>query len=202
MKEFWEARYSEDGLAYGLEPNEFLVSQCQHLEPGMKVLVAGDGEGRNGMWLAQQGLDVTTVDYAQAGVNRAQALAVQFRVPLQALCQDLTEWQWPQSEFDAVVSIYLHFPSVIRPRMHASMLAALKPGGVLILEAFNKNQLNYRSGGPPNVDALFSAELLAQDFSGAEIELLEECVVELNEGKYHVGPGAVVRLILRRPSQK
>jgi cyclopropane fatty-acyl-phospholipid synthase-like methyltransferase len=200
MKEFWEVRYAEEGLAYGLEPNQFLAAQRQYLQPGMKVLVVGDGEGRNGVWLAQQGLDVTSVDYAQAGIIRAKALATQFNVPLQALCQDLTEWQWPQSEFDAVVSIYLHFPSAIRPRMHAAMLAALKPGGVLIMEAFNKEQLNYHSGGPPDADALFSAILLKQDFGGAEITLLEESVVELNEGKYHVGQGAVVRLILRRSS--
>lgn len=199
MKEFWEARYAEEGLAYGVEPNEFLVLQRQYFKPGMKVLVVGDGEGRNGVWLARQGLDVTTVDYAQAGINKAKALATQHNVSLQTLCQDLTEWRWPHAAFDAVVSIYLHFPSAIRPRMHAAMLAALKPGGVLILEAFNKGQLKYRSGGPPGADALFSAELLAKDFSGADIDLLEECVVDLNEGNYHVGPGAVVRLVLHRP---
>lgn len=198
MKEFWEARYSEEGFAYGEKPNEFLVSQKSLLTPGMKALVVGDGEGRNGVWLARQGLEVTTVDYAQAGVKRAQSLAAQYNVSLQAICQDLTEWQWPKAEFDAVVSIYLHFPSAIRPKIHAAMLAALRPGGVLILEAFNKDQLNYRSGGPPTSDALFSADLLKQDFSGARIELLEEKIVELNEGKYHVGSGAVVRLILRR----
>jgi len=197
-QEFWQTRYSEQGSAYGMEANDFLQQQVHQLQPGMKVLVVGDGEGRNGVWLAQQGMQVTTVDYAQAGVDRALVLASERQVSINAICADLNDWQWPQAEFDAVISIYLHFPSALRAQLHQCMLAALKPGGQLILEAFNKNQLDYPSGGPPAADALFSAELLAQDFAAADIELCQESVVELNEGKYHVGPGAVVRLLATR----
>ena len=200
MKEFWDARYSEPGSAYGESANEFLTRQAGRLlAPGMKVLVVGDGEGRNGVWLAQQGMNVTSVDYSEAAVKKARALVAQREVQLNSVCADLNEWFWPQDEFDAVISIYLHFPSAQRPLMHARMLAALKPGGVLIMEAFNKNQLNYPSGGPPVEDALFSVELLKQDFSAALIERCQESVIELNEGKYHVGPAAVVRLIAYRP---
>jgi len=198
QQEFWQTRYSEQGSAYGVQPNEFLQHQLHRLQPGMKVLVVGDGEGRNGVWLAQQGMQVTTVDYAQAGVDRALALASESKVEINAICADLNDWSWPQSEFDAVVSIYLHFPSDIRPQMHQRMLAALKSGGQLILEAFNKDQLAYPSGGPPVADTLYSAELLAQDFSSSDIGLCQESVVELNEGKYHVGLGAVVRLLAAR----
>jgi 2-polyprenyl-3-methyl-5-hydroxy-6-metoxy-1,4-benzoquinol methylase len=198
MKEFWDQRYSEEGSAYGEMPNEFLVTQAERFRPGMSVLVVGDGEGRNGVWLAQQGLDVTSIDYSVAGVQKAQVLAAARDVKLNVICADLNEWAWPQARFDAVVSIYLHFPSVARPQMHARMLEALVPGGVLVMEAFNKAQLEYPSGGPPLEDALFSAELLKQDFVAANIEQCEELVVQLNEGKYHVGPAAVVRLIARR----
>ena len=199
QQEFWQARYSEQGLAYGAEPNEFLQQQLHQLQPGMKVLVVGDGEGRNGVWLAQQGMQVTTVDYARAGVERALALASESKLEINAICADLNDWLWPQAEFDAVVSIYLHFPSELRLLMHQRMLTALKPGGQMILEAFNKDQLDYPSGGPPVADALFSAELLAEDFADAEIAQCQESVVELSEGKYHVGPGAVVRLLATRP---
>jgi len=198
QQRFWQARYSEPGLAYGLKPNGFLQQQAHRLPPGSKVLVVGDGEGRNGVWLAQQGMQVTTVDYAQAGVDRALALASESKVEINAICADLNDWSWPQTEFDVVISIYLHFPSALRPQMHQRMLVALKPGGQLILEAFNKDQLNYSSGGPPVADALFSAELLAQDFASTNMTLCQESVVELNEGKYHVGPGAVVRLLATR----
>ncbi|MDH5301845.1 MAG: class I SAM-dependent methyltransferase [Gammaproteobacteria bacterium] len=199
MQEFWQQRYSEAGLAYGDLPNRFLQSQLHQLPRGGKVLVPGDGEGRNGVWLAQQGFDVTSVDYAQAGVDRSLALAKQRRVKINTVCADLLAWDWPIESFDAVVSIYLHFPSSVRKTIHEKIWRSLKPQGVLLMEAFNKNQLGYPSGGPQTVDALFSAELLQQDFPLAKFVLLEESVVELNEGKYHVGPGAVVRAILRKP---
>lgn len=162
------------------------------------MLVVGDGEGRNGVWLAQQGMQVTTVDYAQAGVERALALANERQVEINAICADLCDWHWPRAEFDALVSVYLHFPSELRPKLHQRMLTALKPGGQVILEAFSKSQLDYPSGGPPVADALFSAEILAQDFADADISLCQESIVELDEGKYHVGPGAVVRLLAKR----
>lgn len=200
MKDFWNERYTEPGYAYGTEANAFLATEARRLQPGMRVLVVGDGEGRNGVWLAQQGLVVTSVDYSLAGVERARRLAAERGVTLDIHCADLNDWPWPTAHFDAVVSIFVHFPSAMRPEMHARMLAALRPGGVLIMEAFNKAQLDYPSGGPPVEDALFSAELLRDDFAAADIELCREQVVQLNEGKYHVGPGAVVRLIAHRPT--
>ena len=199
MKDFWEQRYSEKGWAYGTEPNVFLSAQGAHLKPGMKVLVAGDGEGRNGVWLAQHGLDVLSVDYSSAGLRKARELAIAKGTRLNTECVDLTRWRWPVAAFDVVVSIYLHFAPDVRTVMHRAMLQALKPGGMLILEAFNKNQLQYKSGGPPVAAMLYSGDELRADFTGAHIEILEEEVAELNEGKYHVGPGAVLRLILRKP---
>jgi len=199
MKDFWEQRYSEKGWAYGTEPNQFLSTHSDRLKPGMKALVVGDGEGRNGVWLAQQGLEVLSVDYSAAGLRKARELAIAKGTRVHTECADLTHWQWPVAAFDVVVAVYLHFAPEVRTAMHRAMLQALKSGGVLILEAFNKNQLQYKSGGPQVAAMLFSSDELRADFSGARIELLEETVAELNEGKYHVGPGAVLRLVLTNP---
>ncbi len=198
MKDFWNERYAEPGFAYGTEPNEYLKSRQEWFEPGMKALVVGDGEGRNGVWLASLGVDVTTVDYSQSGVKKAQQLAEDRGVKINAICADLHEWDWPQNEFDIVAAVYLHFPSDVRGRMHEKMLQALKPGGVLVMEAFNQSQLEYNSGGPPVLDMLFSAEALRQDFAQASIIELEEKIVLLDEGPYHSGEGAVVRLFLKK----
>ena len=165
----------------------------------MKALVVGDGEGRNGAWLAQQGLDVMSVDYSQMGLNKAQALAKSKGVTLHTVHADLTHWSWPINEYDLVVAIFIHFSSDIRLRMHQAMLQALKPGGLLIMEAFTKEQLKFKSGGPPVEDMLFTAKLLRNDFQSADIRLLEETYTTLNEGPFHSGEAAVVRLILKKP---
>lgn len=200
MKEFWEQRYTEKGWVYGTEPNEFLLAQKALFPAGAKVLVVGDGEGRNGVWLAQQGLDVTSVDYAASGLRKARELALAKGARLNTMCVDLTQWTWPRAAYDAVVSIYVHFPPAVRAAMHRAMLEALKPNGVLLLEAFNKDQVRYSSGGPRDAAMLYAQEELQNDFAGAQIEHLETAVVNLNEGQYHRGPGAVLRLILRQPA--
>lgn len=197
--DFWNSRYAEPGYAYGTEPNAFLVSQKKYLKPGAKALAVADGEGRNGVWLAQQGLDVLSVDASGVGLRKAQELAAERGVKIQIEKVDLATWSWPELKFDVVVAIYIHFPPEVRSRMHRCLFAALKPGGVLILEAFTPAQLNYKSGGPPVVEMLYTADMLRVDFAGSEILLMEEAVTELAEGKYHHGPAAVVRLVLRRP---
>jgi 2-polyprenyl-3-methyl-5-hydroxy-6-metoxy-1,4-benzoquinol methylase len=199
--DFWNQRYTEPGFAYGTEPNAFLVSQAHHFKPGMKALAVADGEGRNGVWLAQQGLDVLSVDASAVGLQKAQQLAVDRGVTLRTERVELTTWAWPVAMFDMVVAIYIHFPPPVRAIMHRAMFNALKPGGVLILEAFTPDQLKYRSGGPPVAEMLYTPELLRIDFAGAEILHLDERVTELAEGKYHRGPAAVVRLVLQRPGR-
>jgi len=197
--DFWNSRYAEPGYAYGTEPNAFLVSQKHYLKPGMKALAVADGEGRNGVWLAQQGLDVLSVDASEVGLRKTQELAADRGVAIRTEKVDLTTWKWPEQKFDVVAAIFIHFPPEVRARMHRRMFDALKPGGVLILEAFTPEQLTYKSGGPPVAEMLYTADMLRIDFAGGEILLIEELVTELAEGKYHRGPGAVVRLVLRRP---
>ena len=173
-------------------------SGSQSIKPEGKVLVVGDGEGRNGVWLATKGFDVTSVDYSPVAIDKINQFAKKCGVKVNAVCADLNAWDWPKEEFDAVVAIYLHFPSATRTGMHHNMIDALKPGGKVIIEAFNKAQLDYPSGGPQVPDMLFSEEELKSDFLKVNINEIYEKIVYLNEGKYHVGDGAVVRLIAQK----
>ena len=195
---FWNSRYAEDGFAYGLSPNVFLASYADSFKAGKKVLVIGDGEGRNGVWLAEQGCDVVSVDSSSVGVEKAKQLAAEKGVEIDARCADLNEWDWPESAFDFVVIIYVHFPPNVREALHHKVIAALKPGGQLIMESFTPEQLNYSSGGPPVLEMLYTAEMMESDFKLLETQHIEECITDLNEGKYHCGEGAVIRLVAKK----
>ena len=197
-KTFWNSRYDEEGFAYGTSPNVFLSSFADAFKSGQKVLVIGDGEGRNGVWLAEQGCSVVSVDSSKVGVEKARKLAIDNGVEIEAICADLNDWAWPESAFDFVVIIYVHFPPDLRALLHHKVIAALKPGGQLIMESFTPQQLNYTSGGPPVLEMLYTAEMMQDDFKFLEIQQLEECITELNEGKYHCGEGAVVRLVAKK----
>lgn len=200
--QFWNKRYGDSDYAYGTEANQFLTQQQHRLKPGMKTLVVGDGEGRNGVWLASQGLDVLSVDLSPLGLKKAEELATQRQVKIETECADLTSWNWPKAAYDLVVTIYVHFAPEVRQRMHESMLETLKPGGLLILEAFNLKQLQYQteydSGGPKIPEMLYTPEMLQQDFTGGKILELRETITELCEGQYHQGKASVIRLILQQ----
>ncbi|HZV22046.1 MAG TPA: class I SAM-dependent methyltransferase [Hyphomicrobiales bacterium] len=202
--EFWDERYRGDSYAFGKTPNAFLVSQSHYLSPGLRALVPGDGEGRNGVWLAGQGLTVDTVDVSPLGVEKARKLAAERGVIIGTEIADLLSWDWPRNRYDLVAALYVHFFDTDRPRMHRAMIEALKPGGILIFEAFSLAQAEmkkkYHSGGPPNTDMLYSNEKLSADFKDAEMLLLEETIVELDEGHRHKGPAAVIRAIVRKPA--
>ncbi len=200
MKDFWETRYAEEGLAYGEEPNVFLTEVADRVKPKGKVLVIGDGEGRNGVWLASKGFDVTSVDYSQVAIDKINAFARQRDVKINTICTDLTEWDWPEAAFDVVVAIFVHFPPHQRRAMHHAMLRALKPGGLLILEAYHKDQLDYGTGGPPSLEMLYTREDLEGDFAGAEILGLEHKLREVHEGRHHHGTSSVLQLLARKPA--
>lgn len=202
--EFWNERYSGEGFSFGTEPNAFLAAQAHRLKAGMRVLVPGDGEGRNGVWLAQQGLAVDTVDASSVGAAKARALAKERGVAINAQIADLLDWDWPHERYDIVAALYIHFFDADRPRMHRAMLDALKPGGLIVLEAFRIEQLEFQkahnSGGPRSASMLCSRAKLEADFAGATILLLEEANVELNEGPRHKGPAAVIRAVVQKPA--
>jgi SAM-dependent methyltransferase len=202
--EFWDAKYTEAGFSFGERPNAWLAAQRSRFKVGQRALVPGDGEGRNGVWLAELGLNVTTVDASRIGVHKANLLAAERGVTIDANVADLTSWEWPENAFDVVVSIYLHWPEDIRAEMHDRMVQALKPGGVLILEGYSLRQLVYRAagsaGGPGDPSMLFEPEDIEEDFLDLDIEHLDEERVTLDEGRRHRGASSVVRLIAHKPT--
>jgi len=197
-KAMWDERFSKAEPVYGHEPNSYVKAQVSRLKPGMKILVPADGYGRNGVWLAKQGFQVHTIDLSPVGVERARKAAQAANVEVKMEVADLASWNWPVDEYDAIVTIFFHLPSQTRARIHGSMVKALKPGGIIILQAFSPEQLRYTSGGPKQVDMLYTSELLRRDFAGTEALELEEKVVHLEEGHMHSGSGAVVQGVFRK----
>lgn len=199
---FWDQAFDTPQYKYGTAPNAFLRAQAALLAPGSRVLVPGDGEGRNGVWLAAQGHEVLSVDNSSVGLAKARALAQQRGVPLATELADLAHWMPAPASFDAVVLTYVHLPSAIRTGVHRRLAAALRPGGWLILEAFTPKQLNYTSGGPKNVDMLYTMANLSEDFSGLlREEKAWEGVIQLDEGPGHQGPAHVVRWLSQAPAR-
>jgi len=191
---FWDQQFSGVGYKYGTAPNAFVAAEAQRLPPQNRVLVPGDGEGRNGVWLAQQGHEVTAVDCSSVGLDKARALAAQRAVTLHTELADLTEWQAPALPFDALVLVFLHLPAAIRPQVHQRLLQALKPGALVLIEAFTPKQLHLRSGGPKDVAMLYTLDVLRADFAADTRELMGlECETHLDEGPGHQGPAHVVR---------
>ena len=197
-QKMWDERFSQHEPVYGEAPNAFLAEQAARFQPGMKLLVPADGYGRNGIWLAKQGFNVHTVDLSQVGVERARKAAQAAGATVTIEQADLATWNWPVNHFDGVFAIFLHLPPADRAKVHASMVRAAKPGGLIILEAFSPAQLRHTSGGPKQVELLYTTEILRQDFAPAEPVLLEAIETHITEGHMHSGPAAVVQAIFRK----
>nr|WP_314072749.1 class I SAM-dependent methyltransferase [uncultured Roseococcus sp.] len=195
----WDERYAGGGFQFGDAPNEYLLAQARRLRPGMSALAIGDGEGRNGVWLAGQGLEVTSLDWSPVGLEKAQALAKARGLRLQTVVADAASWDWPEARFDLIAWIYLHLPPADRARATAGARRALKPGGLLVLECFSPAQQGRRSGGPKLPELLWDRGIVEREFEGWEILELTEGAVRLNEGPRHQGLAEVVRAVLRRP---
>ena len=196
----WNARYGETPGMFGEAANEFLMEQAHRLRPGMAALALGDGEGRNGVWLAGQGLDVTALDWSATGMARAAAMAAARGVALRAVVADATIWDWPLGQFDLVAWIFVHLPPADRAAVSAGLRHALKPGGLLVLECFSPAQEGRRSGGPRMAELLFTRAIVEQEFAGFEVLVLLEGAVRLDEGPKHQGLAEVVRAVLRKPA--
>ncbi len=199
-KQHWDQHYATSEYVYGVEPNRFLKERVS-LIPRGKVLCVADGEGRNGVWLARQGYEVTAIDYSREGLRKAQRLADRFKVEIKLVKADLLTYSFGSEEYDGIVSIYSHFNMENRIKLHRNYARALKPGGILLLEAFTKKQQKYSSGGPKDVKLLYDEDSLRTSLPELEIVLLREEIVTLEEGKLHRGPAAVVRGIFRKPEK-
>lgn len=195
----WDERYAGEAYHFGTEPSAFLVAQHDKLKPGMRCLAVADGEGRNGVWLAEQGLQVLSVDSSGVAVAKARALAVRRGVEMQVEQADLMQWDWPEGDFDVVVAIFIQFATpALRIRMFERLKHCLKPGGLLLLQGYTPRQLEYRTGGPSQVENLYTAALLREAFADMEILHLREHDSEIFEGAGHCGRSALIDLVARK----
>ncbi|MDP3403704.1 MAG: class I SAM-dependent methyltransferase [Brevundimonas sp.] len=199
-RQFWNSRYDRPDYLFGEAPNAFLASQSGRLTPGLTALVIADGEGRNGVWLAERGLTVTTTDIAPRAVEKALALAARRGVSLAARVTDLDQWDWPEAAFDLVVAIFIQFAAPdARDRLFARMKAALKPGGLILLQGYRPQQIAYGTGGPPQVENLYTESLLRDAFADFDIVHLGSHDSDISEGAGHAGRSALIDLVARRP---
>ncbi len=194
----WDERYSSEDFVYGTEPNAFLAAEADRIAAGGRVLTLAEGEGRNAVFLAQQGFQVTGLDASAVGLKKAERLARERGVNVTLEVVDLAEADLGEACCDAVVSIFAHLPPRLRCDVHRRVVRALKPGGILLLEAYTPEQIGRGTGGPPSAELMMSAETLLQEFDGLEFERLQECEREVVEGHGHTGTGAVVQVIARK----
>jgi SAM-dependent methyltransferase len=194
----WDERYGSGEFQFGEAPNEYLRAQAWRLRPGMRALSLGDGEGRNGAFLAGLGLAVTTLDWSAVGVAKAQAFAARRGVALDARVADAAAWDYPEAGFDVIAWVYMHVPPGDRAAVAAGCLRALAPGGLLILEGFSPAQEGRRSGGPKDPALLWTRAAAEALFAGLELLEVTEGAVRLDEGPRHQGLAEVVRGVWRR----
>lgn len=199
---FWDQRYSQTEFAYGKEPNEYLKSKLLDLTPG-RILFPAEGEGRNAAYAASLGWDVFAFDISIEGQKKAEKLALINRVAIDYRIKDLEEVDYPTDYFDAIAFSHTHFPEAKRRGFHQKLSFNLKKGGILILECFSKNHIDFQkdnpsAGGPKDVSMLFDLEEIKEDFKGFDFIEAYETETELAEGLYHVGKASVVRLFARK----
>ena len=194
----WDERYSASEYVYGTEPNDFLREEYHRIRPGGKVLCLADGEGRNGVFLAQQGFDVTSVDASQVGLEKALALAKANDVMISTVHADLADYDLGVDQWDAVVSIFCHLPPDLRSRVHNAVTSSLRMDGVVILEAYTVDQLSFKTGGPPVAALMMSAQQLRHDFEALDVIVCGERTRMIHEGALHNGQSAVVQFVAQR----
>ncbi len=196
--DFWNQRYAEQPFAYGEQPNHFFATQISALSVG-SLLLPAEGEGRNAVFAATIGWQVTAFDQSEAGCQKCKQLAAQHAVTVNVQVADAAAFDYGENRYDAIALIFTHFPSALRQQVHRQVVKALKPGGILLLEAFTPAQLHYSSGGPKELPMLYTAAMLHQEFHALSIQYCEEINTTLDEGPYHQGTAAVVRLIAQKP---
>lgn len=194
MKDFWNERYAKKEFIYGREPNEFLREELENSPTG-KIILPCDGEGRNAVYAAKLGWEVSAFDFSPSAKEKAKALAKQEGVNPKYEVADILEKEFKENSADVVALIYAHFPEGLRKIAHQKAIKWLKPGGKLILEGFNPKQIDNDSGGPKNIEMLYTEEILREDFKDLKIEKIKSLETNLSEGDFHKGNSEVIRLI-------
>lgn len=197
MKEFWNERFSNEEFVYGKEPNSFFKEEVDKLEPG-RLLLIGEGEGRNAVYAASNGWDVYAFDWSEVGKRKAEKFAEERNVSINYKVQELQNFTPEENYYDAAAIIFVHLEEDLREKVHQKILNALKPGGVIIVEVYEKEQIKYNSGGPKSLDLLYSLEELFADFQDMNFQSFSKEIIELNESEKHQGRAAVIRLIVKK----
>lgn len=196
----WNRRFGEPGYLFGTEPNAWLREHAGVWRAGQQVLCVADGEGRNSVWLAQQGLRVEAFDVAEAGLAKARQLAAERGVQVHFVHADCDTYAWPEGTLDGVAAIFIQFADpALRTRLFKRMVAALKPGGTLVLQGYTPRQLEYRTGGPPVLSHLYTEQLLREEFAELDIVVLRDYEADVQEGRGHAGRSALIGLVARKP---
>jgi ubiquinone/menaquinone biosynthesis C-methylase UbiE len=197
--ERWEARYAAPDYHFGTAPNAFLKNKAHLLKPGQKALSIADGEGRNGVFMAECGLDVTAFDFSPNALAKARALAKQRGVNVRFEQADLETWAWPTAAFDVVVAIFIQFCTPpVRTKVFDNMQRAVKPGGLILMQGYRPEQLKYKTGGPSQVEQLYTRALLEQAFANCASVEIEEYDADIREGHGHGGMSALIDLVARK----
>jgi 2-polyprenyl-3-methyl-5-hydroxy-6-metoxy-1,4-benzoquinol methylase len=194
----WDQRYDSKAYAYGTQPNDFLVSMFSDLPTG-KILCLAEGEGRNAVWLAEQGNEVTAVDASEIGLQKARDLAEKRGVKITTVHADLADYDIGNQQWDAIILIFCHLPPKLRKSVHRRCVEALRVKGMILLEAYTPLQLKYKTGGPPTADMMMNVQSLSVELISLEFLHLQECVREIHEGEFHNGTGAVVQVLAKKP---
>lgn len=195
---FWDEKFNKKEFIYGLEPNEFLKTKLSKFDQSSKILFPCEGEGRNSVFAAKLGFNVFAFDSSIIGKQKALNLAKQENVEVNYQLDDANNIEYPENDFDIIASIYAHFPIDVRKSIHHKFIQWLKPGGIIIIEAFNPKQINLDSGGPKKLEMLYDTELLKNDFVSMEIQTLEETEAILNEGLLHKGKAELIRFVAKK----
>ncbi|HEY0846637.1 MAG TPA: class I SAM-dependent methyltransferase [Noviherbaspirillum sp.] len=195
----WNSRFQDGAYIFGTAPNTYLSKHAGLWQPGDRVLCVADGEGRNSVWLAQQGLVVDAFDISEVGVAKAKKLAESAGVSVRYAVSDCDALAWPENIYDGIAAIFIQFADpAMRSRLFANMVRALKPGGALVLQGYTPKQLEYKTGGPPLLSHLYTGQMLQESFAGMEMVELVEYEDELTEGKQHLGRSALVGMVARK----
>ncbi len=197
MSDFWNERYRVEEYVYGTAPNDFLRDEAHRIPPG-RVLCLADGEGRNGVFLAERGHAVTSVDLSIEGLRKAERLARERGVALETVHADLATYDPPEDAFAGVVSIFAHTPPPVRRRIHALLPRVLRVGGCLVLEAYRPEQVALGTGGPPDPALLPSLADLRAELAALDLVVAREVNRDVYEGRFHGGPSAVVQVVAYR----
>lgn len=191
----WNERYQTEEFVYGQNPNDFLAFAIKQIKPEGRLLSLGEGEGRNAIFLAKSGFDVTALDLSEVGLAKALRLAEKEGVSIQTIVADLSIHTIPAESYDVVVSIFCHLPPNLQKLVNAEIVNALKPGGFLILEGFSKEQLAFNSGGPRSSEMLMDLDEMLDQLSGLSFVIARKFERQLSEGALHQGPCSVIQVL-------